>query len=88
VDWAVLANCRGRSDVDFFPESKAGRHAGDRAKDLCAVCFVRAQCLDEALQRDEPGIWGGTTEKERRRIKDKYVRVKGPKPLYRTIHSL
>jgi WhiB family transcriptional regulator, redox-sensing transcriptional regulator len=88
--WQDLGACaKGRADgIDFFPHPKAGRHAADPAKALCRICFVRGQCLDEALHYDECGIWGGTTESERKVIKDRYVRVKGRKPLARTIASL
>jgi WhiB family redox-sensing transcriptional regulator len=88
VTWKSFGACVGHSDVDFFPDSKAGRHASAAAKSLCARCYVRAQCLDEALAYDEAGIWGGTTETERRAIKARYIRVKGPKALARTIFDL
>jgi hypothetical protein len=40
------------------------------AKRLCASCDVREQCLDYALDNDERfGIWGGHSERERRKIK-------------------
>ena len=39
------------------------------AKSVCAVCPVRQACLEHALaHREREGIWGGTTERERRRI--------------------
>lgn len=32
----------------------------DLAKELCAACPIREECLSEALQRGEPhGVWGG-----------------------------
>jgi WhiB family transcriptional regulator, redox-sensing transcriptional regulator len=36
---------------------------------VCSACSVRETCLDFALQgREKEGVWGGATEKERRRI--------------------
>lgn len=37
-----------------------------RAKRVCAGCPVRLECLEWAIQRKEVGVWGGTTEDERR----------------------
>lgn len=39
------------------------------AKALCAQCPVRVKCLMFALEQNDIGIWGGTTERERRSIK-------------------
>ncbi len=40
------------------------------ARKICAVCKVRIQCLEYALKHGEPyGIWGGLSERERRRLK-------------------
>lgn len=39
------------------------------AKDGCAVCGIRAACLDYALTRDDYGIWGGLTRGERRTLR-------------------
>lgn len=51
----------------FFPE-KGGTTAP--AKQVCAMCPVRAECLQYALDRDERfGIWGGKSERERRALK-------------------
>ena len=64
--WAVFAACH-ESDPDiFFPASRAEE---DRALALCAICPVREECLHYALEsRERFGIWGGTTDKERRKL--------------------
>jgi len=51
----------------FFP----GRGGSTRgAKKVCRGCEVRAECLEYALEHDERfGIWGGLSERERRRLK-------------------
>lgn len=54
-----------------------------RAKKICAVCPVRAQCLDFAIgTRDKDGIWGGKTANERRSLINKMRRNKEPIPKY------
>nr|WP_114046077.1 WhiB family transcriptional regulator [Acidipropionibacterium virtanenii] len=63
-DWTLLANCRGMADA-LFPDGKEQR----RARRICVDCRVRARCLAEALDnRIEWGVWGGMTERERRRL--------------------
>jgi Transcription factor WhiB len=68
-DWRQWAAC-ARPGVDpelFFPE-KGGTAA--HAKRICAACPVKAPCLADALTtRDEHGVRGGTTPRERRRLR-------------------
>lgn len=70
--WQAKAACRGPQAAVFFPppqfERKADRLERERrAKAICAECVVRSECLDYALQINEPhGIWGGLNEHERR----------------------
>ena len=65
--WQEQANCRGLSPDLFFPER--GDTAGVRAAlRVCAGCRVREDCLAaHPLERD--GIWGGTTARDRRRLR-------------------
>lgn len=58
----------GQVDADlFFPER--GTSARE-AKAVCLACPVRPECLDWALDNGEMfGIWGGLTERERRRLR-------------------
>lgn len=72
-DWQLAAACRGSYHLFFPPdqlESKIERRRREtQAKGLCAGCQVRKECLDEALgDREKFGIWGGTTERERRLV--------------------
>lgn len=61
--------CRGRPDVNFFPER--GERTGP-AKAVCATCEVREDCLGYALDTvQKHGIWGGLSERERRRIRSR-----------------
>jgi WhiB family redox-sensing transcriptional regulator len=65
--WQERALCAQTDPEAFFPEK--GGSTRD-AKRICTTCEVKAQCLDYALQNDERfGIWGGLSERERRRIK-------------------
>ena len=73
--WKLKAKCRGLDTEMFFPE-KGGDIRGkiDAAKAICAECPVRIECLDYALGFitgnfiSLPGIYGGLTEMERRRL--------------------
>ena len=73
--WESRAACRGAESAWFTPpitgESPSERRVRERAaKQICARCPVRVECLDYALRVNEPfGIWGGLSERERRRLK-------------------
>ena len=66
--WRKRAACRGIDVEIFFPETDDDAEA-EVAKAVCEVCPVRQACLEHALvHREREGIWGGATERERRRI--------------------
>lgn len=66
-DWQDLANCLGVDPDLFFPERGASTR---EAKEVCKGCVVRGDCLEFALVNGEKfGIWGGMSERERRRIR-------------------
>jgi WhiB family redox-sensing transcriptional regulator len=65
--WQEDALCAQTDPEAFFPEK--GGSTRD-AKRICAQCTVRAECLEYALRNDERfGIWGGLSERERRRLR-------------------
>ena len=65
--WQEMANCLGVDPDLFFPERGASTR---EAKDVCRGCVVRVDCLEYALANGEKfGIWGGMSERERRRIR-------------------
>jgi len=67
LSWQARANCIGVDPDIFFPERGASTR---EAKSICNACEVRADCLDYALENSEKfGIWGGTSERERRRLR-------------------
>lgn len=64
--WRTHARCKGIDPEVFYPIAE---EEADEAKSICADCPVRLACLEYALAvRERDGIWGGATEKERRRI--------------------
>lgn len=66
-EWWDAARCRGVDPNVFYPFTDADVAA---AKAVCAQCPVRQACLDHALaHREDDGVWGGATERERRRMK-------------------
>ena len=74
MGWQYRAACRGEDAEMFFApnyferkEEKEAREA--QAKDICARCPVREECLEYALRNREPhGIWGGLNESERKSL--------------------
>lgn len=64
--WVVFSACRDKDSDLFFPETRAQER---EALSICASCPVQTECLDYAFEADiRFGIWGGTTEKQRRRL--------------------
>jgi WhiB family redox-sensing transcriptional regulator len=66
LSWRQSAACRGVDAEIFYPESD---EEADVAKSVCAQCNARQACLEHALaNRERDGVWGGATERERRRM--------------------
>src|SRR6187551_3402413 len=64
-DWAAQAACRGQQPDQLFVRGAEQ----NKAKQVCAGCPVRTECLAEALDNQiEWGVWGGMTERERRAL--------------------
>lgn len=64
--WRNRAACRGLDPDIFYPPSDEDAW---EAKAVCDTCPVRQACLEHALAaREREGVWGGATERERRRI--------------------
>jgi WhiB family redox-sensing transcriptional regulator len=69
--WQERALCAQTDPEAFFPEKGGSTR---EAKKVCASCEVRVECLEYALANDERfGIWGGLSERERRRVKKQAV---------------
>jgi WhiB family transcriptional regulator, redox-sensing transcriptional regulator len=66
-DWQDRALCAQTDPDAFFPE-KGG--TVKEAIRVCQGCEVRAECLEDALERNERfGVWGGVSERERRKLR-------------------
>ena len=66
ASWMLEGRCRGVDPAEFFPSDGVGVEVAQR---MCAGCPVRAECLEYALLHRIPqGVWGGASERERRRI--------------------
>ena len=65
--WQERALCAQTDPEAFFPEKGGSTR---EAKRVCLTCDVRGECLEYALAHDERfGIWGGLSERERRKLK-------------------
>lgn len=69
MDWREVARCKQMDPDLFFPVGTTGPALLqiEAAKAVCRLCEVRQECLQYAIESNqEYGIWGGTTEEERR----------------------
>jgi WhiB family redox-sensing transcriptional regulator len=68
LGWQERALCaQVGTDLFYLNAGESGRDP----KRVCGMCDVRAECLEYALAQDinPEGVWGGTTEKERKQIR-------------------
>ena len=66
TDWMARGKCREMDPAVFFPNDGIGVQVAQR---ICAECPVRVACLEYALENKvDHGVWGGCSERERRRI--------------------
>lgn len=64
--WMADGNCANKPPSLFFPSDGVGV---ERAKTVCEGCPVATECLEYAIaNRIDHGVWGGTSERQRRRI--------------------
>lgn len=71
MSWQERALCAQTDPEAFFPEKGGSTR---EAKKVCLGCDVQAECLEYALANDERfGIWGGLSERERRKLKKRVV---------------
>jgi WhiB family redox-sensing transcriptional regulator len=77
VGWMSRGACRQADPELFFPVAAVtgpGARQAEAAKAVCGPCVVRADCLSYALEVMPEGIWGATTEEERRAARASSVR--------------
>ncbi|MDA3032182.1 MAG: WhiB family transcriptional regulator [Actinomycetota bacterium] len=66
LKWWHLGACRGLDSKIFYPDDEA---SSIFAKSVCSTCSVQTECLEHALTiREKAGVWGGASERDRRRI--------------------
>jgi WhiB family redox-sensing transcriptional regulator len=71
ASWQERSLCAQTDPEAFFPEKGGSTR---EAKRICTGCEVRSECLEYALEHDERfGIWGGLSERERRKLKRRVV---------------
>jgi WhiB family redox-sensing transcriptional regulator len=82
-DWRSRAACLSADPDLFFPISATGASARQitQAKRFCARCLVCAECGDFArVNPDLQGIWGGTTDDERKKLRRARARAANRRP--------
>jgi WhiB family redox-sensing transcriptional regulator len=74
-DWMQQAHCKETETRVFFiyREDKDQRQRREHAYEICRWCPVKADCLEYAIVNNEIGIWGGTTDQERRRMRRHWI---------------
>ena len=75
-EWRRTAACRDTDPDLFFPVGTTGPAIEqiENAKAVCRQCEAQAQCLEYALSSNQDsGIWGGTSEEERRQLRKQWV---------------
>lgn len=77
MDWRHKAACLNEDPELFFPIGNTGPALAqiEEAKKVCQQCEVREECLAWALEgAQDHGVWGGTSEEERRAMKRRAAR--------------
>lgn len=74
VELKQQAACRGKTDLFFtaVPRTVVVLAKEREALKLCSTCPIQRQCLDWGLKHELHGIWGGTTERARDRMRKKF----------------
>jgi WhiB family redox-sensing transcriptional regulator len=75
-DWREKASCRSVDPDLFFPVGTTGLALDqiEQAKAVCRACPAQSPCLEFALSTNqESGVWGGTSEEERRKLRRQWV---------------
>jgi WhiB family redox-sensing transcriptional regulator len=79
-DWHERGLClelcrRGEAHHDWWFSERGETREVRQAKEICAACVVRPQCLEWATENKEQGIWAGLSVESRRRLRDKRRRM-------------
>jgi WhiB family redox-sensing transcriptional regulator len=77
AEWRARAACAGFQHSLFFPTGETDTSSTERALEICLNCAVSFECLEYALETNQrAGIWGGTTEDERRSLRRKWLAIR------------
>ncbi|MDO4666159.1 MAG: WhiB family transcriptional regulator [Actinomycetaceae bacterium] len=79
MDWRSRAACLTEDPELFFPIGNTGPAIAqaEEAKKVCATCEVQEVCLKWAIENNQDsGVWGGTSEDERRAMKRRAARAR------------
>jgi WhiB family redox-sensing transcriptional regulator len=94
--WRYKARCSGQDTDIFYPprDKEQYKEIANTAKAFCFgetgknPCPVRAECLWDAVRRDEPhGIWGGLSHRERNALMRKWQKLKKSKKTQHTLEE-
>jgi WhiB family transcriptional regulator, redox-sensing transcriptional regulator len=80
-EWRLLAACRNIDPELFFPPRRTGAGLDhiEAAKSVCRRCAVQLECLEFALAANQQdGVWGGTSEDERRHLRPAWLAQRPP----------
>jgi len=75
-EWRLESACQDTDPDLFFPVGTTGPAIEqiEAAKAVCGICPVQSQCLEFALATNQDsGVWGGTSEDERRRLRRQWL---------------
>ena len=81
-EWRSVAACRDTEPELFFPVGTTGMATDqiESAKRVCDHCDAQKACLEFALATNqESGVWGGTTEDERRKLRKQWLAARRPR---------
>lgn len=74
MGWRSRAACAGHHHELFFPIGEGAQQSVIHAREICGNCSAMDDCLEYALETNQlAGIWGGTTEDERRSLRRKWL---------------
>jgi WhiB family redox-sensing transcriptional regulator len=76
-EWMERAACRGHTEADFFPDGavEAAKQPHLIAQGLCYDCPVKLLCREYAVVHWLPGYWGGSTDRQRKKIRAERKRM-------------
>ena len=79
--WQSHGACKGSDPDQYFPHPYVSHAQIASIRAMCEACPVRRECADWGIHHEQLGIWGGTTDRQRREIRRKLgIILDTPKP--------